>query len=372
MAPTPVLGPNRSAASAKPESDEDETRRVSITITGTIQKAAWLEKSMPPVEQVGPHVWSVPIGFTGNPVRYTLSYLLTNEEGECVVIDPGWDSAEGRDQMAAGLDAAGLSFDSIIGVVSTHLHPDHLGMVSHLAECTGAWIGMHPVEARTLERFAVESAGDDGTALDRWGVPDAARESLSASPRMLASMSRLARPTRLLEDGDLLALPGRNVRVIATPGHTAGHICLVDLDDRLIMTGDHVLPRITPNVGLGTRQDNSNALRAYYSSLEAMIPWDDFEVCPAHEYRFHGLAQRSRDLHAHHEERAQEIIDVLAGASELTVWQIAERLTWSRGWEGLDGGNLISALSETASHIEYLASDDRLTWSGRAVALSRA
>ena len=144
------------------------------------------------------------------------------------------------------------------------------------------------------------------------------------------------------------------------------------LDDRVVLTGDHVLPRITPNVGLGAADDNRNALRHYYESLDAMAPWDGFEVCPAHEYRFRGLAERANDLRAHHEQRAQEILDVLAVAPSLTVWQIAQRLTWSRGWDGLDGVNLRSALSETAAHLEHLAGGGELEWTGADVAIARA
>lgn len=360
------------ASSEKPGSVDGEHPAVTISITGTLQKGAWLDKTMPPIERVGPHVWSVPIGFAGNPVRYTLTYLLTNDAGECVVVDPGWDSPEGREQFARGLAAAGLTFDSIVGIVATHLHPDHLGMVRHVAEQTGAWIGMHPVEANALEHIATESGPSEGALLERWGVPDDLQKSIAVSPRALAYMSGLARPTVLLDDGDTLALAGRDVRVIATPGHTPGHICLADVDDRVVLTGDHVLPRITPNVGLGAADDNRNALRHYYESLDAMAPWDGFEVCPAHEYRFRGLAERANDLRAHHEQRAQEILDVLAVAPSLTVWQIAQRLTWSRGWDGLDGVNLRSALSETAAHLEHLAGGGELEWTGADVAIARA
>ncbi len=341
---------------------------MAITITGTQQKAAWLDKTMPPAEQVRPLVWSVPIRFADNPVRYTLSYLLANESGECVVMDPGWDSAEGRAQLTDGLALAGLTLASVVGIVSTHLHPDHLGMVRYLAEATGAWVAMHPVEARALERMT-HHPHDDEETLDRWGVPSSIHESLSVSPRMLEYIAQLARPTVLLDDGDLVPLPGRDLRVIATPGHTPGHICIADVDNALIFTGDHILPRITPNVGIGSPRDNRLALRHYYDSLELMPAWDDFEVCPAHEYRFRGLAERARDLRAHHLERSQEIVDALSAAPTLTVWQIAQRLTWSRGWNSLDGINLRSALSETSTHIEYLTSVGTLTWAGRDVAL---
>ena len=341
---------------------------MAITITGTAQKAAWLDKTMPAAEEVRPSVWSVPIRFADNPVRYTLSYLLTNDAGQCVVVDPGWDRPEGREQLSAGLALAGLTLESVVGIVSTHLHPDHLGMVRYLADETGAWVAMHRIEAEALDRM-VNDPHDDEETLDRWGAPATLHESIGVSQRTLDYIARLARPTVLLRDGDILPLPGRELRVIATPGHTPGHICIADADNGVILTGDHILPRITPNVGIGSPRDNRFALRHYYDSLELMAQFDDFEVCPAHEYRFRGLAERARDLRTHHLERSQEIIVALAAEPSMSVWQIAQRLTWSRGWNSLDGINLRSALSETATHIEYLASIGVLSWSGKDVAL---
>lgn len=335
---------------------------MAITITGTDQKQAWVDKVLPPIEQVRPRVWSIPITFDDNPVRYTLCYLLAGDHGQCVVIDPGWDSDDGWRQLLDGLNRAGLTLQSVVGIVVTHLHIDHLGMVHRLAEATGAWVGMHPRESHALDEFTGESSADDRAWLLRCGVPADRLDSLLVTSAQLDYLARLARPTLLLEHGDTVPLPGRNVKVCATPGHTAGHICIIDVDSELIFTGDHVLPRITPNVGLGPNAGTRNALAEYYQSLQLMPQWDGFEVCPAHEYRFTGLAGRAGDLKTHHEERAQEILNVLTATPELTLWEIAKRLTWSRGWASLDGTNLRSALAETLAHVEYLAAQGQLFW----------
>src|SRR5699024_10454521 len=162
-------------------------------------------------------------------------------------------------------------------------------------------------------------------------------------------------------DGDELPLAGRTLRIVATPGHTAGHICIVDPDSEVIFTGDHVLPRITPNVGLSSLDLGRDPLAEYFASLERMPAWDGFEACPAHEYRFSGLAERSEQLRVHHEQRAGEIAAVLAAGAQ-TVWQIAERISWSRGFDSLDGMNLRSALGETGAHVEYLARQGKVAW----------
>jgi glyoxylase-like metal-dependent hydrolase (beta-lactamase superfamily II) len=52
-----------------------------------------------------------------------------------------------------------------------------------------------------------------------------------------AGYLRLPDPDRLLRDGEPLDLPGRQIRVVWTPGHTPGHICLYDADHNLLLTG---------------------------------------------------------------------------------------------------------------------------------------
>ncbi|MGO4385508.1 MBL fold metallo-hydrolase [Specibacter sp. RAF43] len=337
---------------------------VAIEITGAIQKQAWIDKVSPPVEQVSAFVWSVAIDFRENPVRHTFCYILSNESGECLIVDPGWESDDGWDDLTAGLALAGLSMKSIVGIVSTHYHPDHLGMVGRLAQETGAWIGMHEREVHFLDSRlnSGEAMARDRDWLIRCGVAGEEAESLILTPAEIEYYRGLARPTVFLQHGDALPLPGRNIRVIATPGHTAGHLCIVDLDSEVIFTGDHVLPRITPNIGINSTGEERNALEEYYQSLDLMIEWDAFEVCPAHEYRFRGLAERSRDLKLHHQERSQEILDIASATPGLTAWQVAERLTWSRGWTALNGVNLRAALSETLSHLEYLVRTGRVSW----------
>jgi glyoxylase-like metal-dependent hydrolase (beta-lactamase superfamily II) len=170
----------------------------------------------------------------------------------------------------------------------------------------------------------------------------------------------MAEPSVLLEDDDLVPLAGRTIRAIWTPGHTPGHLCLHDETNDLILTGDHVLPRISPNIGL---QPHSAAppLAGYLSSLRRLRQMDSAEVLPAHEWRFRGLRLRTDQLLAHHRLRCQEILGVMADLGPCTAWQVTERLSWSRGWDGIHGFQRRAALAETLAHLAYLADLDRVS-----------
>jgi glyoxylase-like metal-dependent hydrolase (beta-lactamase superfamily II) len=170
----------------------------------------------------------------------------------------------------------------------------------------------------------------------------------------------MAKPDVLLEHGELVPLPGRRVRAVWTPGHTPGHLCLHEESEDLLLTGDHVLPRISPNIGL---QSNfaEPPLAAYLRSLELIAAYDRAEVLPAHEYRFAGLAARVKMLLAHHERRCDEVLAILGRLGPATAWQVTEELTWSRGWSSVVGFMRRAALAEAAAHLKHLVDAGRVT-----------
>ncbi|MHC5794833.1 MBL fold metallo-hydrolase [Lacisediminihabitans sp. FW035] len=326
------------------------------TVTGTDQQRAWSEKRMPSVEKVSNHVWSVPVACDPFPVRYTLAYLMTNAAGDFVVVDPGWDSPEGRAQLLDAIAAAGLQLDRLVGIVVTHFHPDHVGMAQALSDMTGAWIGMHPLDTLPgVTSAAVTSAIDaDRRWLVTCGVPEPMHSTMLLTERSLRAFGGSPQVRMEFADGDGIPLPDRDLRVVWTPGHSAGHLCVVDHDEQLVLTGDHVLPRISPNIGIGFHDGERDSVGEYLRSLETIAEWDAYEVCPAHEWRFAGLAERCRELTEHHQVRSAEVEAVLAATPEASVWQIAEQLTWSRGWANLDSDGVRGALGETLAHVRHL------------------
>ena len=339
-----------------------------IEVLGTEQRAAWAAGELPPVERLPAGLWSVPVPIPNNPLRYTLCYLIPGDDG-LVVVDPGWEHERGWAALTAGLAAAGAAPADVTGIVATHIHPDHHGLSGRLREASGAWIGMHPAERDTLpQRLAAARPVEMGGMLRNWlrrgGAPEAESAALLGGFRGdegVRQQNVLAEPDLLLEDGDPVPLVGRQLRVIWTPGHTPGHLCLRERDARLLLTGDHVLPRITPNVGMYPGSD-APVLAEFVDSLSKIGEYDDHDALPAHEYRFRGLRARTRELRAHHELRCREIADAVTELGGPTLWQLAERLTWSRPWAEI-GRMRLAAIAETTAHVRYLVDAGELTWS---------
>ena len=127
----------------------------------------------------------------------------------------------------------------------------------------------------------------------------------------------------------------------------------------MLLTGDHLLPRISPNIGL-TPGSRDAPLASYLDSLSLMAGYDSAEALPAHEYRFRGIAGRADALIKHHDARARELLDIIAAADDPTVWDVTTKLTWSRGWDQITGFMRRAALFETAAHIQYLEQQGQL------------
>lgn len=325
-----------------------------IEITGTLQKQAWIDRVMPPVEQVRSDLWSIPVPMPDNPLRYVLVYVLEVPDG-VVLIDAGWHTEEAWSALTTGLTAAGFGIGDVRGVLVTHIHPDHYGLAGRVQEASGAWVALHPEDEKLL-RDRYDESGMHGlveltrTHLVRCGVPLDAVDELSTASMGIGHLVRRAKVDVLLEDGDRVDIAGWNLRAVWTPGHSPGHLCFVEPDRRLLMSGDHVLPRISPAVTVHPQQRPS-PLADYLDSLAkvAALPVD--EVLPAHEYRFRGLDIRVDGLVGHHESRLAEVLAAVLAQPGVTAWDITQQLTWARPWAEIPPFLRRSAAGETLAHL---------------------
>ncbi|MFI1719842.1 MBL fold metallo-hydrolase [Streptomyces sp. NPDC020489] len=320
----------------------------------------------PAVRDHGGGVRSLQVPIPDNPLGCTLVYVVDTDRGP-VLVDTGWDDPESWDTLTAGLTALGTSVGEIHGVVITHHHPDHHGLSGKVREASGAWIAMHAADSAIVRRTRETDAGHwlsyMSAKLTAAGAPEEHVAPLRAArPRRLPGFSP-ALPDREIVPGELLDLPGRRLRAIWTPGHTPGHVCLHLEEEhpaRLpghgrLFSGDHVLPEITPHIGLYEDPDDATVtdpLGDYLDSLERVGRLAPAEILPAHQYAFTDAPARVRELLAHHEERLTGLLALLA--APLTPWQLAERMEWNRPWHQIPYGSRNIAVSEAEAHLRRL------------------
>ena len=321
---------------------------------------------MAQVTDHGGGVRSVEVPIPDNPLGMTLVYVVDTDRGP-VLIDTGWDDPASWDALAEGLTACGTSTAEIHGVVITHHHPDHHGLSGKVREASGAWIAMHAADISIVRRTR-------GTKPGRWFTYMADKLTASGAPEEHVAPMRTARsrmfpgaspalPDREIVPGELLDLAGRRLRAIWTPGHTPGHVCL-HLEEAhpaqlpghgRLFSGDHLLPRITPHIGLYEDPDDetvADPLGDYLASLERIGRLEPAEVLPAHLHAFTDDPARVRELLDHNESRLTDLRSLLA--TPLTSWQLAVRMEWNRPWDDIPYGSRNIAVSEAEAHLRRL------------------
>jgi glyoxylase-like metal-dependent hydrolase (beta-lactamase superfamily II) len=282
-------------------------------------------------------------------------YVFGTAKG-AVLVDPGWPLDGGWEALTAGLATIGTDVSSVHGVLITHAHLDHHGLANRVRQVSGCWVAMHPAEVEHL--VSLRDIGAVIAANDAWmelcGVPPEDRTGLLTDPELVRDLNYM-HPDRLLEDGDDAGVPGRQLTALWTPGHTPGHLCFVLQDDDVLLTGDHLLPRITSNIS--SYDDVESPLNEYLSSLNLLRPFDSREALPGHEYRFRGIEARVEELRDHHRRRGAEIVAQLEVEPGRTAWEIARALAWSRSWAETTGFMRRTAIAETLAHLRFLERD---------------
>jgi glyoxylase-like metal-dependent hydrolase (beta-lactamase superfamily II) len=329
---------------------------------------------LPATERVRPGLWSIGVPFPDNPLGYTLVYLIESDRGP-VLVDAGWDDDESWDALVAGFRTAGTDVSACYGVLVTHVHPDHHGLSGRVREASEAWVAMHERDAVTIEHLSSAMEQDDRR--DRaQKMPDftdelisvlldagASEHELAAAPpsqvrRRERRFRPLAAPDRAIDDGARVDVPGWDIDAVWTPGHTPGHVCFHAPELRMLLSGDHVLPTITPHISISRRDRAGDPLGDFLESLQKVAVLGTDDVLPAHRHRFGDLARRVEEITRHHHDHLADIEAILVDGPA-SLWQIAARLTWNRPWDQFPLGLRRSAVNETAAHLRYLSRRDR-------------
>ena len=278
------------------------------------------EEAVREVSEVAPGIirMQLPIQFTG--LGHVNCYALEDERGY-TVIDPGMPGRESWEALVDRLGQLGVGTDAVHTVVVTHSHPDHFGGAGKLGEENGARVVTHEEfrtwfdadgDDRELEGGRQTSPDEREKANRRggrrqWGRrPPWGGKSFRPPARIMMRYvfrRRSARkwfapprPTTRVEEADVISFGRREWVAMHTPGHTTDHLCLLDPAGGILLSGDHVLPTITPHIA-GAEREHRDMLREFFDSLERVGALDGVDlVLPAHGHPFTDLAGRVKDI----------------------------------------------------------------------------
>jgi len=306
----------------------------------------------------------IPLPLPNDGLRAVNVYVIETADG-LTLVDGGWAITEGREALEAGLRLIGRGVADIRRFLVTHAHRDHYSLARVLGTEFGARVTLGRAEAAALAAARQMRATRDDLAMAvtlRQSGAFELIERLRATPLDLPDPAQFADADDWL-DGDVPVTVGeRTLDAVHTPGHTQGHYVFADRAAGLLFAGDHVLPTITPSIGLEgvvTRQP----LRDFMASLAKVRALPDLRLLPAHGPLAPSAHARADELLAHHEHRL-ELCLALLGPSPKSSYQVAQELTWTRHerpFRSLDLFNECLATMETKAHLEVLVARGQAT-----------
>ena len=317
------------------------------------QPANWLEPGIYPVVN---GVYRIPLSVPLPGLWAVNAYILEASNG-LIVIDPGWASPANEQAIAAALRQIGYRLRDITLALATHAHWDHYSQAYAWRETRGA-----PMRAGRGERVSIAAFDPQqipfpyqAEMLRRSGAPELAAR-IAAKPLEDHEVGiPFGPPDVWLKSGDTIALREGELEVFETPGHTRGHVVFRYAQAGLLFSGDHVLPHITPSLGL-EQVPEASPLRSFLDSLRLVHDLPDALLLPSHGPVANSVHARVDELVAHHEQRLTAVCDRLRAGDE-TAYAIAGSLPWTRRerrFADLELLHRMMAVMEIDAHLDVL------------------
>ncbi|MFL6141630.1 MAG: MBL fold metallo-hydrolase [Labedaea sp.] len=322
----------------------------------------WTE---PGAHPVAPGVYRIPLPLPSDALRAVNVYAV-EDPGGLILIDSGWALEQTEKSLAAGLHHLGYELGDVTEVAVTHAHGDHYTQAIALRETFGSRVRIGRGERASIERLLerdVDAYAPQYAQLRGYGAAElAAKIKQWATAMLREDRTPWGMPDGWLDDGEQIRLRDRALDVIATPGHTRGHVVLRDAPAGLLFAGDHILPHITPSIGFEAALADA-PLRDYLDSLRLVLGMADTVLLPAHGPVTGSVHRRVEELLAHHEVRLATVHrEVQRGA--VTAHEVASALRWTRRERtlaDLDPFNQMLAVIETGAHLDVLVLGGELT-----------
>jgi len=335
---------------------DDEISRGTVRDVAGREEEAETGDPFAPAAEAGIHRIAIPTPFAVGRVNV---YLI--EDSPLTLVDAGPNSGTSLDELERGVARLGHALEDIELVVITHQHIDHLGLVGLVARRSGAEVAAIDAAVSFVESFPADAQADDDFAratMLRHGIPvDVVTALISVSSAFRAWGAR-ADVTRVLHEGDELALRDRVLRVHHRPGHSPTDTVFHDERRRILLAADHLLGHISSNPLLtrprGEARDRPQALVTYLESLAKTRAMDLDLVLPGHgnpitDHR--ALIDQRFEMHR----RRAAKIERLIAEEPRTAYEVAQAL-----WGNVAVTQAYLTLSEVLGHLDLLLNDGRV------------
>ena len=307
------------------------------------------------VEELLSNLYRIEIPLPGSPLGWVNSYVVKDPKRN-LIIDTGLNRKECLEAMMAGLSEIGVDLKRTDFYI-THLHADHFALAQQLCD-ENTKVFMNEPDKEYLENWSSWEPIVEFYILNGFPREDA-DSAISNHPGQKYGSDR--NPVMCgVKDGDVLSYGGFDFTAVATPGHTPGHTCLYEPVKKFLLSGDHILIDITPNIGCW--MEGTNPLKLYLESLEKVSRMRVDLVLPGHRRIVSDCRGRIEQLRQHHDERLKEVLSILENGPQ-SGYETASRMSWDidcSSWADFPVAQRWFATSEAIAHLRYLEDEGKI------------
>jgi glyoxylase-like metal-dependent hydrolase (beta-lactamase superfamily II) len=308
------------------------------------------------IEEIADSFFRIEIPLPDNPLRSLNSYVIRTSDRH-LIIDTGFDLPECFNAMHEGLEKLDIRLEDSDFFI-THMHSDHAGLVTRLISDTSK-VYFNKIEVDFLMNIDIDAELSRLSQVS--GLSD---EVINAMINLHLKYQYDIAPwisrVTFVDEGDILQVGNYTFRTLVTPGHTKGHTCLYEPEQKILVSGDHILYDITPSITCWA--DNENRLKDYISSLDRIYDMDVDLVLPGHRSVFTDFRDRIDEIKHHHNHRGSDVAAILEGGA-LNVAQIAAKMKWDikcDSWESFPKTQKWFAAGEAMAHLRYMEEEGRV------------
>ncbi|MFE4810813.1 MBL fold metallo-hydrolase [Peribacillus simplex] len=294
----------------------------------------------------------IPVPF---PMKHVYCYLFRMKE-EIVLVDVGFPTEAAKKYWEEVFEELSIKPTDISKIILTHFHPDHTGLISWMQQKTGARVYMSDAEALMIKTVFGGNTKQAEAIYELFGKHSVPEPLLTKVRENVLFFSNKVSPLPEIEgfQENYIDSPGGRWIVKTYGGHAEGHLCFYQETQKIMLIGDVVLNKITPNISLWPNSDQ-NPLQSYFSTLYQLVEQDVSIAYPAHGTPIVNLAQRAKEIIEHHHERLTTILTILE--SNNVAYKITEKLFQQKK---LTDHQWRFAIAETLAHLEYLVEEKRI------------
>ena len=314
------------------------------------------------VVEVHPGIFEI---FLPLPMRPTIiNVYLVDCHGAWVLIDTGMNTTDSVQTLSDAFAQVGIKFADLSAIIATHHHIDHFGASGEIREHSHAKVYIHELEAARADRMlmfgrvTMAERPESRAFFTRHGFPIDEHSPNGMRPSWMGTQAYrpVTRPDRFIKDGDVIPIVDREFEVIWTPGHSPGHNVIYLRKEKVMIVGDHLLPKITPHVGIyPDAPEGFNPLGDFINSQQKVQNFEVELVLPAHGGVYQDHRHRANQIIEHHRYREAEMLDLTRRRPQ-TAFEVAEQVF---GNEDRPVFVVMSATFETLAHLEYACFEGR-------------